>query len=187
METPFFWFWLLFVIVVIAWGIVELVSRWSPSQPVIDEESISKVEEKLIDTEEDQAINYQKFSEVMAGLGFKNPLADFLELTKQNKVRWEKTREDVDMGLVVFTAENIIDGIGVTLETVNLCGLLNPLLYHDFYFTDRKKRFGQRDGYFTALGVGKEVLLEDPHDKLVREYWQWLEEKFKPAIYKTPS
>lgn len=127
------------------------------------------------------AENERKFKEVMSGLGFNDPLADFLRLTKENRVQWGKTFEEVDSvrGSVIFTAKNIVDGISIELETLRVD---NNLLWHELDFCDGQNRFKRM--FFLAMSDFKKVSKEN---ELLKEYFQWLSEKFQVNLIRQPQ
>jgi hypothetical protein len=161
---------LLFWLSYLVYEIISKEIRWQRAKAIIEEEkaAIERVKE-----------NEKKFYEVMAGLGFQNPLADFLRLTKENRVLWKEIPAD-HLG-VLFRAENIVDGISLDLDTgMEITTIPGPIaVYHELTFFDRQERFLAT--HFVSISGDKEVARE-PEEKLVEEYSEWLMKKFgKPA------
>jgi hypothetical protein len=159
---------LLFWLSYLVYEIISKEIRWQRAKAIIEEEkaAIERAKE-----------NEKKFYEVMAALGFQNPVADFLRLTKENRVHWEKISDKwYDY---VFRAENVIDGIGLEctegweIETVP-----GPaFLCREIIFLDKKNRFANR--YFISITVGGKTREKDSEEKLVDEYVEWLKNKFE--------
>jgi len=137
--------------------------------PVIPAEA----EMKIIETEETltHCNAPRKFLDVMAELGFKNPLEDYVRLTQENRVRWELVANPPE-GQTIFEAGNMLDEISFKCWRSTGGVTVN----YFFAFIDGKKRFA--DALY--------MYIEPPGmwDRPVKACFDWLEEKFQS---KTPS
>ena len=152
---------------------IEVPKEW---QEATDEAEEKSVDQKQPAVKEVEPLTHltapRKFLEVMAELKFQNPLEDFLRLTEENRVCWQISSGAPNE--IVFEAKNVIDDISLRCSRSETAGTA----IYALIFLDGKRRFA--DSFFIYLA-------NINGDETVKKYFNWLVDKFKTEVNKTPQ
>lgn len=151
---------------------IQVPEKWQKAADEVEEAQIAKESPAVKEEPLEHWNASRKFLDVMAELGFPNPLESFLQATAQNQLSWQLSTGAPNE--IVFEAKNVIDDISLRCSKSATANIPIYMLI----FLDSQRRFA--DSFYPYID-------DFSGEKIVKKYFDWLEEKFKAEINKIPS